>query len=139
MSAITAQNEIENQVRAHIDRLKDRVNVTQNKMSIASSNIDPQFVAEDNIALDQVNHIIINSTFKKKLCAGLGNISSDLEQLAKPLVKVLFPVSAIKSGGSLLGYNWTFDTLPIGVLGASVLAIYMARFGIGYFCGDQET
>ena len=134
------QNEIEDQVKAHINRLKIRVDVTQNKVSIDSANIDPQFTTEDNIALDQVNIILKDSTFKKKLCAGLDKTSSDLEELAKPLVKVLLPVSAIKSGSIvLLGYSWTFATLPIGVIGASVLAIYLARFGIGYFCGDQET
>ena len=135
-----AQNEIENQVKAHINRLKIRVDVTQNKVSMNLANIDPQFTTEDNIALDQVNNILKDSTFKKKLCAGLEKTSSDLEELAKPLVKVLLPVSAIKIGSiALLGYSWTFATLPIGVIGASVLAIYLARFGIGYFCGDQET
>ena len=140
MSEMVTQNEIENQVKAHADRLKNRVDVTQNKVSIDSANIDPQFVAKDNIALDQVNNILKDSTFKKKLCAGLGKTSSDLEELAKPLVKVLLPVSAIKIGSiGLLDLSWLLATLPIGVIGVSILAIYLARFGIGYFCGDEET
>ena len=140
MSEILNQNEIENQVKAHIERLKNRVDSLSNKISINLANIDPQFSEEDNIALDQVNKIFKDSTFKKKLCAGLDKTSSDLGELAKPLVKVLLPGSAIKSGViALLGFTWSFATLPIGIIGTSLLAIYLARFGIGYFCSEQEA
>ena len=140
MTEILNQNEIENQVKAHIERLKNRVESSPNTVSISQTNIDPQFSQEDSIALDQVNNILNDSTFKKKLCSGLDETSSDLEELAKPLVKVLLPVSVVKSGAiALLESTWTFAALPIGIIGASLLAIYLARFGIGYFCGDQET
>lgn len=140
MNETPSQNEIESQVRAHIDRLKNRVEVKQNFLSIPSENVDPQYVAEDNIAINQVNTIIKHNAFKKKLCRGLGKTSSDLEQLTKPLVRVLLPVSAIKSSViTLLGSTWTFASLPIGIVGVSLLGIYLARFGIGYFCGEKET
>ena len=140
MSEIPTQNEIESQVEAHIVRLEDRIIVTENRVSIVPVNIDPQFATEDSIGLDQVNSIINDNTFRKKLCAGLGKTSDDLGELAKPLVKVLLPVSAIKSGAiALLGFTWTYADLPIGVIGSSLLVIYLARFGIEYFCADRET
>ena len=140
MTEILNQDELENQVNAHIERLKNRVESSPNTVSISQTNIDPQFSQEDSIALDQVNNILKDSPFKKKLCSGLDKTSSDLEGLAKPLVKVLLPVSVVKGSAiALLGFVWTFATMPIGIIGASLLAIYLARFGIGYFCGDQET
>lgn len=140
MSELSDQNKIEDQVGAHIERLSDRVESAPNEVSIELHKIDPQFSEEDKIALEQVNNILSDVAFKKKLCAGLDRTSSDLGELSKVLVKILLPASAVKSGTiMLLGHAWTFAALPIGIIGTSILAIYAARFGIGYFCGDQET
>lgn len=140
MSELSDQNKIEDQVGAHIERLSDRVESAPNEVSIELHKIDPQFSEEDKIALEQVNNILSDVAFKKKLCAGLDRTSSDLGELSKVLVKILLPASAVKSGTiMLLGQVWTFAALPIGIIGTSILAIYAARFGIGYFCGDQET
>jgi len=141
MSELSDQNKIEDQVGAHIERLSDRVESAPNEVSIELHKIDPQFSEEDKIALEQVNNILSDVAFKKKLCAGLDRTSSDLGELSKVLVKILLPASAVVKGGTivLLGQAWTFAALPIGIIGTSILAIYAARFGIGYFCGDQET
>ncbi len=140
MSEISDQNKIEDQVRAHIERLGDSVDSAPNEVSIELHKISPKFSEEDKIALEQVNNILGDVTFKKKLCAGLDRTSSDLGELSKVLVKILLPTSAVEIGGiTSLGHAWTFAALPIGIIGTSILAIYAARFGIGYFCGDQET
>ncbi len=65
MSEIPNQKEIENQVKAHIKRLKDKVDSSPNKESINLANIDPKFFEEDDIALNQVNNILKDSAFKK--------------------------------------------------------------------------
>ena len=141
MNEMPTQKEIESQVKEHIDRLKNRVDVTQNKVSIDPADIDPKFASEDKIALAQVNNILKGNTFKKKLCAGLDNALPSGLEIPKFLVDVLLPSSAVTSTSTkwLLGYTWTFAALPIGVIGVSLLAIYLARFGIGYYCSDQNA
>ena len=139
MNADVTDEEVLENVNAHTDRLSTRLSLDNEKAAITSENIDSNYEEEDKIALTQVNEILKNKAFKKKICGGLTNVSSDISELTKPLVKVLLPVSAIKSGGiSLLGYSWTISTLPIGIIGVSILALYLARFGIGYYCGDQS-
>lgn len=134
---VTDKELVEN-VNAHVGRLSQRLSLEQENVTIEKEKIDPKYKEEDQIALSQVNEALKSDIFKKKLCGGLTNLSSDISELTKPLVKILLPVSAIDKGITLLGQTWTIGTFPISIIGVSILALYLARFGIGYYCNDQS-
>ena len=126
------------EVTAHADRLQSKVQF-DSKGLIEEIDRDPNFAEEDETGLRHVTEALANDEFKRKLCAGLRTRSSDLKSLISPLVKILLPVSSVTGvASSAVGLQFAVGALPLTIVGTSLLAVMLARFGIDYYCHDTK-
>ena len=84
---------------------------------------------EDTEALDRAKSILKKPRIKIKLCAALKSFSGDLNEIYKPLVKILLPLSC---AGVILG---PAHIAPITV---AIVGIVIARMSVAAYCADER-